>query len=57
MKTCGTERGSTGDDTRAYDKTWNLVRAMGEAGTGGVGVWIPAVQIVTIELYDPPPAV
>jgi len=27
---------------------------MSEREAGGVGVWIPAAQIVTIELYDPP---
>ena len=43
-----------GDDTRVYDKDWNLLQNAGEHG--GAGVWIPAVQVVSIEIYDPPPA-
>jgi hypothetical protein len=43
-----------GDDSRTYDGNWNLIRDMSESGAGGVGVWVPAAQIVTIELYDPP---
>jgi len=43
-----------GDDTRVYDKAWNLVQNTRESG--GAGVWIPAGQIVSIEIYDPPPS-
>jgi hypothetical protein len=41
-----------GDDTRVYDKEWNLLQNAGDRG--GAGVWIPALQIVSIEIYDPP---
>jgi len=41
-----------GDDTRVYDKTWNLIQNTRDSGGGGV--WIPAGQIVSIEIYDPP---
>jgi len=41
-----------GDDTRVYDKAWNLVQNTHDSG--GAGVWIPAGQIVSIEIYDPP---
>lgn len=43
-----------GDDTRVYDKEWNLVQNVRDSG--GVGVWLPAIQIVSIEIYDPPAA-
>jgi len=33
-----------GDDTRAYDENWNLIRNMRDVS--GTGVWIPAGQIV-----------
>src|SRR6267378_7302634 len=33
-----------GNDTRVYDKTWNLVQ--NTLASGGAGVWIPAGQIV-----------
>ena len=41
-----------GDDTRVYDSEGALVREM-RAG-GGVGVWIPASEISSFEIYDPP---
>ncbi len=41
-----------GDDTRVYDKTWNLIQNTRDSGGGGV--WIPTGQIVSIEIYDPP---
>ena len=43
-----------GDDTRVYDENWDLIQNTHDRG--GVGVWIPAGQIVTIEIYDPPPS-
>jgi hypothetical protein len=41
-----------GGDTRVYDGHGTLVREM-RAG-GGVGVWIPASEVASIEIYDPP---
>lgn len=41
-----------GDDTRVYDKTWNLIQNTRDRG--GEGVWIPSGQVVSIEIYDPP---
>ena len=41
-----------GGDSRLYDKDWNPIRTMAEAG--GERVWIPADQVVSIEIYDPP---
>ena len=43
-----------GDDTRVYDENWNLVQNTHDRG--GVGVWIPGGQIVSIEIYDPSPS-
>jgi len=43
-----------GDDTRVYDDKWNPIQNTRDGG--GVGVWIPAGQIVSIEIYDPPPS-
>lgn len=42
-----------GGDSRRYDKDWNPVRTMADAG--GERVWIPADQVVSIEIYDPAP--
>jgi hypothetical protein len=42
-----------GSDTRVYDKGWNLIQNTQDRD--GVGVWIPAGQIVSVEMYDPPP--
>jgi hypothetical protein len=42
-----------GDDTRVYDEKWQLTQNIRDGG--GIGVWIPAHQVVTIEIYDPPP--
>ncbi len=42
-----------GNDSRLYDKDWSLIRNMADAG--GDRVWIPADQVVSIEIYDPPP--
>ena len=44
-----------GDDTRVYDDNWHLIQNIHDSG--GVGVWIPAHQVVSIEIYDPPPEV
>lgn len=41
-----------GDDTRVYDDNWNPIQNTRDSN--GVGVWIPAGQIVSIEIYDPP---
>ena len=43
-----------GDDTRVYDEDWNLIQNTGDRD--GRGVWIPSSQIVSIEMYDPAPA-
>lgn len=42
-----------GDDTRVYDENWNLIQNTRDHG--GLGVWIPVAQIVSIEIYDPAP--
>ena len=44
-----------GDDTRVYDEKWNPI--LNTRDRGGLGVWIPSAQIVSIEIYDPPPDV
>jgi hypothetical protein len=41
-----------GSDTRVYDENWNLIQNTQDRG--GIGVWIPAGQVVSIEIYDPP---
>jgi hypothetical protein len=41
-----------GNDTRVYDDKWTLIQDISEGG--GLGVWIPAQQVVSIEIYDPP---
>ncbi len=44
-----------GDDTRVYDEKWNPIQNTRDGG--GLGVWIPSAQIVSIEIYDPAPNV
>jgi hypothetical protein len=41
-----------GGDTRVYDEDWNPIQDTSDRG--GVGVWIPSGQVVSIEIYDPP---
>jgi hypothetical protein len=41
-----------GNDTRVYDEDWSLIQDT--EARGGIGVWIPAGQVVSIEIYDPP---
>jgi hypothetical protein len=41
-----------GNDTLVYDDKWTLAQNLKDSG--GVSVWIPAQQVISIEIYDPP---